>query len=54
MKTRNLFFSMLLLVSASSITNAQEDNSLKLSGELFTDERILLNDKNDWAWNKTA
>jgi hypothetical protein len=52
MKTRNLFFSILLLVAVSSITNAQEGNSLKLSGELLTDERILLNDKNDWAWNE--
>ena len=52
MKTRNLFLSMLLLVSFSSITNAQEDNRLKLSGELLTDERLLLNDKNDWAWNE--
>jgi len=52
MKTINLFFSMLLLVSVSSLTNAQEDNSLKLTGELLTDERLLLKDKNDWAWNE--
>jgi hypothetical protein len=52
MKTINLFFSMLLLVSVSSLTNAQEDNSLKLTGELLTDERLLLQDKNDWAWNE--
>ena len=52
MKTINLFFSMLLLLSVSSITNAQEDNSLKLTGELLTDERLLLKDKNDWAWNE--
>jgi hypothetical protein len=52
MKTRILFFSMLLLVSVSSLTNAQEDNSLKLTGELLTDERLLLQDKNDWAWNE--
>lgn len=43
---------MLLLVSVSSLTNAQEDNSLKLTGELLTDERLLLKDKNDWAWNE--
>lgn len=52
MKTRNLFFSMLMLVTASSITNAQDNNSLKLSGELSTDERLLLNNKKDWAWNE--
>ncbi len=52
MKTIILFFSMLLLVSVSSLTNAQEDNSLKLTGELLTDERLLLKDKNDWAWNE--
>lgn len=52
MKTRNLFFSMLLLISVPNLSNAQEENSLKLSGELLTDERVLLKNKNDWAWNE--
>ncbi|MCE5177746.1 MAG: hypothetical protein LLF81_01210 [Porphyromonadaceae bacterium] len=52
MKKRNLFFSMLLLISVTGIVNAQEDNSLKLSGELLTDERFQLKDKNDWVWNE--
>jgi hypothetical protein len=52
MKTKNLIFFMLLLVAVSSITNAQEDNSLKLSGELLTDERFLLEAPNDWVWNE--
>lgn len=34
-----------------SLTNAQE-NGLKLSGELFTDQRLLLEDPYDWAWNE--
>jgi hypothetical protein len=36
------------------ITRAQnpDENKLKLSGELMTDERFLLKNKNDWAWNE--
>lgn len=29
-----------------------EDNQLKLSGKLMTDQRFLLKDGNDWAWNE--
>ncbi len=36
-----------------NITKAQEDaNKLKLSGELLTDQRFLLEAPNDWAWNE--
>jgi hypothetical protein len=41
MNTKNIFL-MLLLVTVSSITNAQEENSLKLSGDILTDQRLLL------------
>jgi len=42
MNTKNIFL-LLLLVAASSVTKAQEENSLKLSGELLTDQRFFLN-----------
>jgi hypothetical protein len=29
-----------------------DENKLKISGELLTDDRFLLKDKNDWAWNE--
>jgi hypothetical protein len=54
MKKSNLFFIVLLvLFGITNITKAQEsDNKLKLSGELLTDQRFLLDDPNDWAWNE--
>jgi hypothetical protein len=51
MNTKNIFW-ILLLVTVSSVTNAQEENRLKLSGELLTDQRFLLESPNDWAWNE--
>jgi len=51
MNTKNIFL-ILLLVTVSSITNAQEENNIKLSGELLTDQRFLLKSPNDWAWNE--
>jgi hypothetical protein len=53
MNTKNIFL-ILLLVTVSSITNAQEENSLKLSGELLTDQRFLLESPNDWAWKENG
>ncbi|MCK5822649.1 MAG: hypothetical protein KAG95_01505 [Bacteroidales bacterium] len=41
-----------MLIITSNITKAQEDNKLKLSGELLTDQRFLLKDQNNWAWNE--
>ncbi|UCH13588.1 MAG: hypothetical protein JSV22_10820 [Bacteroidales bacterium] len=29
-----------------------DENKIKLSGVLITDQRFLLKDKNDWAWNE--
>ncbi|MCK4663152.1 MAG: glycosyltransferase family 2 protein [Bacteroidales bacterium] len=43
---------VLLLILANSSLLFSQENSLKLSGELLTDQRILLNDNNDWAWNE--
>ncbi|MFA4851502.1 MAG: DUF1302 family protein [Thermoplasmata archaeon] len=56
-----LFPILIILLVASSIVKAQDsivkvqnpdENKLKLSGELLTDDRFLLKDKNDWAWNE--
>jgi hypothetical protein len=52
MKRIKLFQLLVLLILTSGIANAQEANSLKLSGELFTDQRFLLKSPNDWAWNE--
>lgn len=54
MKQMNLLFSVaIMLLLSINIANAQDDASkLKLSGELLTDQRFLLNKPNDWAWNE--
>jgi hypothetical protein len=52
MKRIKLFQLLVLLILTSGIANAQEANSLKLSGELLTDQRFLLKSPNDWAWNE--
>lgn len=52
MKRIKLFQLLALLILTSGIANAQEANSLKLSGELLTDQRFLLKSSNDWAWNE--
>ena len=62
MKRTNLFFLMMIILLAnSSIVKAQDRNvppqtqdesKLKISGELLTDDRLLLKGKNDWAWKE--
>ena len=61
MKRPNLFSVMIILLAMSGIAKAQdsivapqiqEESKLNISGELLTDERFLLKDKNDWAWNE--
>ena len=53
MKRINLIFIMMtVLLISTNITKAQEDNNLKISGGLLTDQRFLLQDQNDWAWNE--
>ncbi len=48
------FLIMILFLATSGGIKGQDpdENKLKLSGELLTDERFLLKDKNDWAWNE--
>ncbi len=45
---------IIILVTVSDIINGQdiEENRLKISGELIADERFLIGDKQDWAWNE--
>ncbi|MBA7584628.1 hypothetical protein ES708_26585 [subsurface metagenome] len=54
MKQIGLTVIIAIVLSISlNIAKAQEDgNKLKLSGELLTDQRFLLEDPNDWAWNE--
>jgi len=53
MKRINLFLLMFVLLISTKIVKAQEDgNKLKLSGELLTDQRFLLDSPHDWAWNE--
>jgi len=52
MKRMKLLLTLLVLIFATSITKAQEENNLKISGELLTDDRVLLKDNNNWAWNE--
>ncbi len=54
MKRVNLFLSILVLfIAGINTAKAQEnDNKLKLSGELLSDQRFLLKNDNDWAWNE--
>ena len=40
-----------LLISVNYAT-AQDDNKIKFSGELLTDQRFLLESPYDWAWNE--
>ena len=54
MKQVNIISIMVIVLLGSTInTKAQDDeNKLKLSGELLTDQRFLLESPNDWAWNE--
>jgi hypothetical protein len=61
MKRKDFFFILIILIVTLNIIRSQDDlkaqnpdeNKLKLSGELLTDERFLLKNQNDWAWNET-
>jgi len=52
MKTKTYLVTIVLIAVFSNSINAQDENNLKLSGELLTDQRLLLKDNNDWAWNE--
>lgn len=42
----------IFLISINIATAQEDDLKLKLSGELFFDQRFLLESPNDWAWNE--
>jgi hypothetical protein len=44
--------SISLLILITSIAVAQESNPLIITGELYSNHRLLLKDQNDWAWNE--
>jgi hypothetical protein len=46
-----IFIIMIVLLISTNIIKAQE-TQLKISGELLTDQRVLLESPNDWAWNE--
>ncbi len=46
-----LILTVLFIASIAQLS-AQEESKLKLSGELLTDQRFLLESPNDWAWNE--
>ena len=50
MKTNVLTFFFIFCAIYTSYSQVGE--KLNTSGELLTDERLLLSDKNDWAWNE--
>ena len=54
MKRINLIIiGVIALMFSVNIAKAQDNaNKLKLSGELLTDQRFLLESPNDWAWNE--
>jgi len=60
MKRIYFFIVMIMLLVTSGINQAQDgvkaqnpdENKLKLSGELLTDQRFLLKNQNDWVWNE--
>jgi len=54
MKQVSIIFAIILVpIISFKPANAQENgDKIKLSGELLTDQRFLLEDPNDWAWNE--
>jgi hypothetical protein len=52
MKKHTFLILSFAIISVTSQLTAQEDNSLKLSGDLLTDQRFLMNRSKDWAWNE--
>lgn len=51
-ENKNVFSYFCYNSSIFNSINAQDEKDLKLSGELLTDQRLLMKDNNDWAWNE--
>lgn len=52
MKKLNVLISIVLFFQSFSLLAQSGDTELKISGNLLTDQRMLLNSTNDWAWNE--
>lgn len=46
------FSIILLIILANNLISHAQENILKLSGNLLTDQRFLLQEDNVWAWNE--
>ena len=49
---RLIIYLSVLILSPISFVYAQEESKLEISGELLSDQRVLLKDKMDWVWNE--
>jgi len=52
-KTQLLLTAFILVLPLGSLQAQEEDEQLKISGKLLVDERFLLKDDYNWAWNET-
>lgn len=43
---------IILLLPIGNMVKAQDEPKLNISGDLLTDQRFLLKNDNDWAWNE--
>lgn len=47
-----IVLAIMLLINSTTAKAQGDGNKLKLSGELLTDQRFLLDKPHDWAWNE--
>ena len=48
-----IILGILVLFLSTNTANSQEaEESLKITGSLLSDQRFLLNEPNEWAWNE--
>ncbi len=47
-----IFGTILVYIINFQAINAQDEEKLRLFGELYSDQRFLLESPNDWAWNE--
>jgi hypothetical protein len=52
MRTKIFLATLAMIAVFFNTINAQDEKDLKLSGELLTDQRVILKDDNNWAWNE--
>ena len=50
---KRIYFLLICLLATAGMIRAQDgENSLRIYGDLTTDQRFLLKETNDWAWNE--